>query len=426
MGIVDRLYHRFFLGRRDLLLLWIGQLASGFGDSLASIGFLFLILDLTGSERKVGTFQMVAYIPIVLFGLVAGVYVDRRDRKRVMLIADGGRALALALLPVAAMTGNLGVAWAGGTVMVVTTLTTFFNPAYNSALPIIVDDPAKLFGVNAVMQSSRQFAAIAGPIFAAIGVGQRGPVALLSVNAITYLVSFLSISTIRTKLATGNPARIRFAELRQDAMVGLRTVMGNRSVRWVFLVSLMNNLLLMGPAIVGTPLLVKKVFHGSLGDFALIELMYALGMTVTGLLLHRLPPIKKVGRLWAIGLTFDGFTFVLYLLAGDLTMLNIATFIHALAIPLIIVSRATIIQRLVQRELLGRAFGYIDIAVYGVTALSAGITGFVSAAIGPLLTIVCGGVLAGICGLCALMLKPVQRIVFDDDAEALPAIETGG
>jgi MFS family permease len=414
MAIARTLFERYFLGRRDLLLLWIGQIASGFGDSLASIGFLFLAVQLTGSERAVGTFQMVAYIPIIIFGLAAGVYVDRRDRRRVMLVADAGRAVGLALLPVAVATGSLTIAWAGATVVVITTLTAFFNPAYNSALPIIVDDPAKLFGVNAVMQSSRQFAAIAGPIFAAVGAGRSGPVALLSVNAVTYVISFICIALIGTKLATGERARIRLAELRGEAMLGLRSVMENRSIRTIFIITLANNFLLMGPAVVGTPLLVKKVFHGDLQDFALIELMYALGMTITGLVLHRFPAARRIGRLWAIGLLFDGLTFILYLFADSLVMLDIATFIHAIPIPLIIVSRATIIQRLVPRDLLGRAFGYIDIAVNGVLAISAGVTGIVASEIGPLMTIVYGGALAGVAGLVALALPSVTRVRFEE------------
>ncbi len=413
MTLPARLLERYFLGRRDLFLLWVGQLASGFGDSLAFMGFLFLAIQLTGSDAAVGTFQLVAYIPIMVFGLAAGVYVDRRDRRRVMLVADGVRALALLLLPVAAATGILTIAYAGATVMLVTTLTTFFNPAYNSALPLVVGDPAKLFGVNAVMQSSRQFAAIAGPIFAAFGAGAGGPVGLLTVNAVAYGISFLCIFFISIDLASGDPRRITVAELRSEAMLGLRTVMENRGVRIVFVLTLVGNFFLMGPALVGTPLLVQDVYGGTLADFALVELMYALGMTITGLILHRIPAIRSVGQLWAVGLALDGFTFLLYLPANSLGLLYAATFIHALAIPLIVVSRATIIQRLVSQHLLGRAFGYIDIAVYGITALSAGLAGFVSEAIGPLHTIVYGGVLSGVCGVIGVMMPKVRAIRFE-------------
>jgi len=427
MSLRSRIFDRYFLGRRDLFLLWIGQLASGFGDSLASIGFLFLAIELTGSERAVGVFQMVANVPIIVFGLAAGVYVDRRDRRRVMLVADAGRAIALGLLPLALMTGSLTIAYAGATLVILSTMTAFFNPAYNSALPLIVDDPSRLFGVNAVMQSSRQFAAIAGPIFAAVGAGRNGPVALLTINSVTYVISFICIAMIGARLAgTGGAGRIRLAELRREAMLGLRTVMGNRSVRSVFILTLVNNFLLMGPAIVGTPLLVKKVFGGTLPDFALIELMYALGMTITGLVLHRFPGVRRIGLLWAVGLVLDGASFTLYLFADSLLELNIATFLHALPLPLVVVSRATIIQRLVPSDLLGRAFGYVDIAVIGVMAISAGLTGIVAAEIGSLLTIVYGGALAGVVGVAALMLKSVRDIRFDDRGATSGAEAAGG
>ncbi|HVZ37948.1 MAG TPA: MFS transporter [Candidatus Kapabacteria bacterium] len=416
MPVRVSLYQRYFLGKRDLLLLWIGQVASGFGDSLISIGFIFLALDLTNSETAVGLFQTIAYVPIVLFGLAAGVYVDRRDRKRVMLAADGGRALVLAGIPLLAVLGGLNLTMAGIAVMAVTTLTAFFNPAYNSALPLIVDEPASLFGVNAVMQSSRQFASMAGPMFAAFGSGRRGPATLLGANAVTYIISFTAIYFIAAPLASGDRSRITFDHLKQEVAAGLRTVMGNRSVRAVFLLTLINNLLLMGPAFVGTPLLVKRVFGGTIGNYAIVELMYAVGMTITGVLLHRFPTMRSLGRLWAYGLVFDGLTFVLYLWADTLPLLYLFTFIHALAIPMIIVSRATIVQRLVPQHVLGRAFGYIDIAVLGVAALSAGITGVVCTLIGPRLTIVYGGALAGIVGLVALTFRSVRNVRFDDTA----------
>lgn len=412
MRIVDRLYERFFLSRRDLLLLWVGQLASGFGDSLALMGFVFLALKLTGSDSGLGLFQMIAYVPIIVFGLAAGVYVDRRDRRRVMLVADAGRAVALALIPVALAIGTLDILWAGVTVVVVTTLTTFFNPAYNSSLAIIVDNPAKLFGVNAIIASSRQFAAIAGPTFAALGIAASGPETLLGVNAITYVLSFVCIAMISTSMrSTERTSRIRYSELRSQVAIGLRSVMGHKGVRAVFILTLINNLLLMGPAVVGTPLLVKKVFHGSLADFAIVEAMYAVAMAITGFILNRIGDIRRLGVLWAVGLLLDGFTFLLYLPATELLHLYLATFIHALAIPLIVVPRTTLVQRLVPTELLGRAFGYIDIAVLGVTALSAGLAGLVSSEIGPRLTIVYGGALAGMCGVAGLLWPRVREIV---------------
>lgn len=416
MRITDRLYERFFLSRRDLLLLWVGQLASGFGDSLALMGFVFLALKLTGSDAGLGLFQMIAYVPIIFFGLAAGVYVDRRDRRRVMLVADAGRAIALALIPVALVLGTLDILWAGITVVVVTTLTTFFNPAYNSSLAIIVDNPAKLFGVNAIIASSRQFAAIAGPTFAALGIAASGPETLLGINAITYVLSFVCIAMIsRSIRSTESTTRIRYAELRSQVAIGLRTVMRHKGVRGVFILTLINNLILMGPAVVGTPLLVRKVFNGSLGDFAIVEAMYAVAMAITGFVLNRIGNIRRLGVLWSVGLLLDGFTFILYLPATELLHVYVATFIHALAIPLIIVPRTTLIQRLVPTELLGRAFGYIDIAVLGVTALSAGLAGLASNEIGPRLTLVYGGALAGTCGIAGLLWPRIRDIAASRD-----------
>ncbi len=407
---------RFFWGR-DLLLLWLGQVVSGLGDSLVSMGFVFLVLEMTGDERALGGFQSVAYLPIVLFGLAAGVYVDRRDRRRVMLAADLGRAIILASLPLAAMTGILGIGYAGVAVVISSVCMTFFNPAYNSALPVIVDDPSKLFGVNAVMQSSRQFASIIGPGLAAYGMAQWGPLTLLSANSVIYLLSFLCVYFIAHDLrSTSVKGAISLRELRSEIAAGLRAVRGTRGVRELFAFTLANNVLLMGPALVATPLLVTQVFKGTMADFAMIQLMYACGMAITSLVMHRLPPIRTIGILWAVGMMLDGFTFVIYLFADTLPLLYAAAFVHALVVPFLIIPRTTIMQRKLPPEMLGRAFGYVDIAVLGVTSLSALIAGFVIKEIGPLETMVWGGGTAGVVGLVALGFRSIREIRFDDHA----------
>jgi MFS family permease len=82
------------LGMRDVLkirnfrLLWLGQVVSNFGDSLTALALIFLVNHLTGSTAAIAVMAIVLAVPQVVFGLIAGVYVDRMDRKRIMIGSD--------------------------------------------------------------------------------------------------------------------------------------------------------------------------------------------------------------------------------------------------------------------------------------------------------------------------------------------------
>jgi len=115
--------------------LWIAQFLSQFGDSVFQLAFIWLLLDLTGSKSATGLAATISYLPSLLFGIAAGLLVDRWNRRRVMMGADAARALLLALcafLYVAhVLTPPLLIAVAFG----VSTSAVLFYPARDAMLP---------------------------------------------------------------------------------------------------------------------------------------------------------------------------------------------------------------------------------------------------------------------------------------------------
>src|SRR5215469_17375146 len=110
---------------RDYLLLWSGQALSDIGGAVSELAFPLLVLAVTHSPAEAGFVAALRALPAMLFSLLAGVLVDRWDRKRVMLVCDTGRALSLASIPVAYTLGHLTIwqlyitAFVEGTLMVV-------------------------------------------------------------------------------------------------------------------------------------------------------------------------------------------------------------------------------------------------------------------------------------------------------------------
>src|SRR6185295_14178633 len=84
---------------RALTLLWLGQVISHLGDSLYLVGIVWLALEVTGSKALTGGLMAVNFAPALLFGLFAGAFVDRHDRRRMMITADLVRFVAIGAIP---------------------------------------------------------------------------------------------------------------------------------------------------------------------------------------------------------------------------------------------------------------------------------------------------------------------------------------
>src|SRR5262249_4545067 len=117
--------------------LWVGQLISLFGDRMHQIALAFLVLAATNSPLAVGLVFMVATIPNLVLGPIAGTFVDRWDQKEVMIVSDLLRAAIVLFIPIAAVT-NLVLVYP--LVFLLTSISIFFRPARTAILPRIVAD----------------------------------------------------------------------------------------------------------------------------------------------------------------------------------------------------------------------------------------------------------------------------------------------
>ena len=192
-------------------------------------------------------------------------------------------------------------------------------------------------------------------------------------------MSFALIARIRP----GKRAPEQGAGARVSGQVweGLRYAWGDRRIRVLLLVTAVDNLFLMGPAIVGIPIFVRQVLNEGVASYAFAQTAYALGMVAGTLLLNAWGRRTNYGRILLWGIFFDGITFLPLWWVDTFWGLFVALAVHSAAIPLIVVSRPTLVQRLVPVHMQGRVFSMIAICVNGCTAVSVAITGIVSEAV---------------------------------------------
>src|SRR5207302_8651341 len=180
---------------RDFILLWSGQVVSTVGTRVTGVAFPLLVLAQTHSPARAGLVGFAQTLPYMLFYLPAGALVDRWNRKRVMLVADAGRALALGSLGLALALHTFLLAQIIAVAFVEGTLFVFFSLSESAALPQIVpkeqlptavaQNQARIQGADLVGQP------LGGTLF---GLSRLLPFAA---DAISYAISFVSLLFVR-------------------------------------------------------------------------------------------------------------------------------------------------------------------------------------------------------------------------------------
>ncbi|MCH7858730.1 MAG: MFS transporter [Candidatus Marinimicrobia bacterium] len=404
---------RKFFANRNLLLLWIGHVISHGGDAIYQIALPWLVLEITGSKTTTSLVALSAYLPAVLFSLMAGVWVDRFDRRRIMIFADVARMLMVALLVGYLLSGGTSPVILGLIAFTLASFATLFYPARDALIPDLVD-PTALSAANAFISTSGQFAHLAGPILAGLLVAWVGLTHLFTIDALTFGASLLCLILITLPSASDLHEPGHGANHWSDLMEGLRFVWRKRPLGLLILLTALNNLFIMGPAVVGMPIFVREVLALGFRAFALIEALMAGGMLLGSFLIWRLASRSNPARVLFLGMILDGLTYSLLFFMGTYAQTKGLIFLHGIGIPMITITRTTIIQRAVPQRYRGRVFSMVNMSVIGLTALSAALVGPLAEVV-PIATIFLGiGLGAAACGLIGLSHRGMMNLVSGD------------
>ena len=179
-----RAYARLLRNRR-FALLWSGATLSLFGDGLTWVSLVWLAYELGGSTVEVSILAACYTAPVIIGGLAAGILLDRFDRRRLLMVDNAIRGLAMASVPVAAAAGVLGVGQLYAVAAVYGLLYMVSLAGFPSMLPDVVDDE-DLPTANAMESISFAIGGVAGPAVAGVLIGVIGAANILAIDALTY------------------------------------------------------------------------------------------------------------------------------------------------------------------------------------------------------------------------------------------------
>ena len=392
----------------DFRLLWSAQVLSDFGDSLTSLTLLILIQRLTGSTVALAGLMIAIALPTLVFGILAGVYVDRVDRRKAMLVSDllrGVIVLCFLFVQSAELVPLIYViAFAQATVG------TVFNPARSAFLPAVVGEK-RLLAANSVSQTSRI-------IFGLLGTGAAGVLAAVGttlapafiVDAGTFFVSFLLISRIRT---SGVPSAQETGRVWPEMRAGFSVMISSRPLRAV-LISLSVTMLGLGavnvlfvPFLLGD-LAVSEAFFGA------VEASQVAGMVISGGVVAVLAARLRPSSLVSLGLISVGLFVGAISGASAIWHVLALLFFVGLSVGPVQAGANTLSQTLIEDSMRGRVGGAISTLVSAANVTSMGLAGVAAAAIGVRNVFLASGSLVVLAGLLAYWLfrelrTPVMR-----------------
>jgi MFS family permease len=395
----------------DFLKLWAGETISVLGSQVTLLAIPFIAITLLdASTFQVGLLTAVEMSPFLLVGLPAGAIVDRLPRRPVLIAADAGRALALASIPLAHHWWTLTMAQLYVVVLITGVLTVFFDVAYQSYLPALVERDQLVEG-NSKLEISRSGSQIAGPGMAGGLVGAVGPVGAIVVDAVSFVLSGFAVLAIRgrePRRRADDEARPR---IRTDIAEGLRYVLGHRYLRNIAGATATFNLF---GSMQGAVLLVFAVreLDLSAGRVGLVlaigNIGFLLGAVVVGRFTRWLglgPAIVWSAVVCGIGpwlapLATKGLAMPLLIASG---------FVTGVGVPIYNINQVSLRQAITPDRLLGRMNATMRFMVWGTMPLGGLLGGVVGTRLGlrPAMFVAAGG--ASLAFLWVLF-SPVARL----------------
>jgi MFS family permease len=398
----------------DFLKLWTGQTISAFGTQVTILAVpIVAAVALKVSPFEFGLLATIEFLPVVVLSLPAGVWVDRLRRRPILIWGDVGRAISLLSIPIAFAFNVLTLWQLYAVVFVNGCLTVFFDVAYQSYLPSIVERDQLVDG-NAKLELTRAASQRLGPGLAGVLIAiLTAPFAVL-IDAVSYAVSAVFVSWIRRPEPAAEPHDEETGSrpsVRREVAIGLRYVAGQRVLRALALTVALGYLF---GTIADSILILFLVTERGFSP-ALIGLAFTLGSigVISGALVtSRLTRVVGVGPMIVIAAVAEGLSWLPVAIAPDsLLFLGLTATIVALSFFGMAwnVNAMSLRQAITPAGMRGRMNATMRFISWGTIPVGYTVGGFLGGVIGLHNTIWVGA-LGAIVSFVPVALSPIWQI----------------
>jgi hypothetical protein len=406
------------LKNRDFALLWSGLTISQLGDGLSFVALIWFIYELTDSALAIGLFLMFYTAPTIIGGLIAGVLLDRFDKRKVMILDNLVRALAIGVLPLLHYLGVLEL-WHIYAVGLVFGGLMMISLAGGPALVPALIRKEDLNTANALESISWSLGDIIGRAAAGLLIGIIGAPNVLILDMLTFLIFVINLSFMRVP-SSQNASDIGAQSTNTPSVRlrdGFKFLLTNRLIFAITAAFLVLNI---GAGSLGVilPLYADKVLLAGAMGFGILTASISVGQLVSSLWAGGVTWKYPLGHSIAVAVIFTGISFSMLLITPNLIFASLALLGFGFFIAPCNIWAQTIRMRLIPEELRGRVFSILRTVIRSTLPLSSSLFGLVIPLIGIMSAVGAAALLIGLPGILALATR-----AFAEDEEPTPISE---
>lgn len=399
------------LRQRNFALLWFGGLISIMGDRVLMVALPFFVYEKTGSTFASAVMVAAELLPRLLFGSFAGVFVDRWDRKMVMVLTSIAQGIVILPLLLVKSAEAMWIVYLVSFFQ--TTLAIFFSPAENALFPLLVDEK-ELLPANSLNALNNNLARLIGPPIGGAILAIAGLFGVVVFDSITFVIAGFMILAIRGRERAASMEALSVAKATEtnfwkEWLEGVDIVRRNRTVTMLFITTVLLNFggIMIDP--LGAPYIVDIVKAGP-QVFGWLTTVQAVGGIVGGLTAGKVNQKLSTARLYGWAEVVLGFMIFIRYNIPYLPVLFVMTFLLGLPAALGAAALDTLFQEKVPNTHLGRIVGALNTTV-GLTSLFGvlGISGVLGEVLGIIPVLNIAAAITGLTGLIALLFLPSQK-----------------
>ena len=399
---------------RNFRQLWIGDALGQFGAQLTGLALpVFAVTHLDATEWQMGALNAAETAAFLVIGLPAGAWVDRMRKRRILIAADVVRAAVLALVVVAASTGNASMPLLYAAGLVISAASVFFDVAHQSYVPGLVGLDHIVEG-NSKLQATQSVAMVGAPAIGGALLRVVTAPALIAGTVVTYLVSAFFVGRIRHEEELPHPADRR--PLRTEIAEGLRFVVHQPLLRRIVACTSTANFFNAVASAV-TVIFALRVLGLDAAGLGLVYSAASIGGLVGAVLADRAARLVGEGRVVAVSALAGGPAFALTPLALPLAEAGIRPEVpmilggalFSFAVVVYNVAQVSFRQRLCPPPLLGRMNASVRFIVWGTVPIGGLVGGLLGTQLGavPTLWVATAGMAAS---ALPVLLSPLVRM----------------
>ncbi|WP_293021383.1 MULTISPECIES: MFS transporter [unclassified Moorena] len=343
-------------GMEIFSFIWLSQVVSLLGSRLTSFAISIWVYSHTDSVTLFSLPILSTLLPTILISPIAGVYIDRWNRRWTMIISDFCAGLSTLIVAWLYVTGHLELWHICLTNILRSSFSTFQELAYLAATSLLVPKD-KLIRANSMMQTSQAISKLIGPALAAALLGIVQFEGIVAIDFITLAFALVSLLIVKfPEIAAETEQQTEHESFMQSLALGWNYCKERSGLLWLTFLLTVCNFLIGAHAVLEAPLILS---FASVIGFGLVVSCSNVGMVAGGLVAMSRGGKQNQMRTILIGMALIGLSILLEGIRPSIWLVTISSFCLLLPVPLINSSIISIFQRKVAPELLGRVLALL-------------------------------------------------------------------